>query len=545
MLKFKFLLILIAACVFAQGQTASELKSSRKKFQVERFFPATGEYIIHIPMSFNASTLSSTTPDFSASEVKSVALVYTQFRLSSSFDQNELNRSRVKELMTAFPGLKSNNEINWYTIEQTGCSAPTPCQDFFHGFEITLRNPEEDAATLVRTKLTEFYSSVLTGDTTSRHFLDSIVSTGTTSVIKECDSVLVSKPVRNRLGKLMPRKKRAALKFNRQMNSKLDLGEKTVVVYVNKRRRIDRIDGLSESDQRTFMRYFNRAYRIRSSMYRGKMVHARYTIQIQEDGLLNRKEPLVMVQALDNLGLSIPDIHLDEVEEVEWHCRYVDTADPGGGNTDEVVYKALDRLKDLKDCLVVTDVTGSMSPYLGQFIAWHQLHLKTMPTRDFLFFNDGDNQPDNVKKVGQVGGLYRIQTRSYAELRNQLLKAQSNGAGGDTPENNIEAILEGVRINPSIKQVIMIADNWATPRDLELLNQVKVPIRLILCGTWAGINTDYLDMIKKNGGSIHTIKSDIENLQKLNEGEVIDILGVSYMIKDGRFIRVGDGLSSM
>jgi hypothetical protein len=91
----------------------------------------------------------------------------------------------------------------------------------------------------------------------------------------------------------------------------------------------------------------------------------------------------------------------------------------------------------------------------------------------------------------------------------------------------------------------MIADNWATPRDLELLNQVKVPIRLILCGTWAGINTDYLDMIKKNGGSIHTIKSDIENLQKLNEGEVIDILGVSYMIKDGRFIRVGDGLSSM
>lgn len=543
MLRVKFLIVLVLCGLIAQAQGTD--KTKLREFQVKRFQPDTGASTLRIPMSFTSSSIASTVNPFPEDQVKSIALVYTRFRNSKNFDQQALNRERVQQLLAAFPKLKNNKEIFWYTIEQTGCDNPERCEGFFHGFEISLKNPEEDAATLVRTKLTDYYTSVLTGDTSNTHFLDSLVLTGTTPIIKVCDSVMVNKPVRNRLGKLVGKKKRSFHYFNRKMNSKLDLGDKQVVIFVNKRRRIDRIEGLSEKDQRVFIKYFNKSFRIRSSMYKGKLVHARYSIHIQEDGLLNRKKPTVMVQGLDNMGQVIKDIHLKEIPHLELSCRFLDTSDPTGSNTDEVVWRALDRLKDLKNCLVVTDVTGSMSPYLGQFIAWHQLHLKTMPTRDFLFFNDGDNQPDNVKKAGQVGGLYRVQTRRYAELRNTLLKAQSSGNGGDTPENNIEAVLEGVKVNPNIQQVIMIADNFATPRDLELLSLVKVPIRLILCGTWAGINTEYLEMLKKNGGSIHTIDEDIEDLQKLNEGEVIDIMGVSYMIKDGSFIRVGDGLSSM
>jgi hypothetical protein len=59
----------------------------------------------------------------------------------------------------------------------------------------------------------------------------------------------------------------------------------------------------------------------------------------------------------------------------------------------------------------------------------------------------------------------------------------------DGPENNIEAILHGIKQNHRIKSVILIADNNATPRDLELLNKVRGPTRVILCGSSNGIST--------------------------------------------------------
>ena len=109
-----------------------------------------------------------------------------------------------------------------------------------------------------------------------------------------------------------------------------------------------------------------------------------------------------------------------------------------------------------------------------------------------MFFNDGNNKPDHTKVTGSVGGNYYIKTNSKAELFKTMNTSMMNGGGGDGPENNIEAVIEGLKMNNKLKAVIMIADNYATPRDLELLNQVKVPIRLIVCGTYNGINTAYL-----------------------------------------------------
>jgi len=76
----------------------------------------------------------------------------------------------------------------------------------------------------------------------------------------------------------------------------------------------------------------------------------------------------------------------------------------------------------------------------------------------------------------------------------------------------------------------------ATPRDLDLLSQIKVPIRLILCGTHTGpFNISYLNMIKKNKGSIHTIEEDLTNISSIKEGEILYLEGNKYVYKKGSF----------
>ena len=113
-----------------------------------------------------------------------------------------------------------------------------------------------------------------------------------------------------------------------------------------------------------------------------------------------------------------------------------------------------------------------------------------------------------------------------------------NGSGGDTPENNLEAIIEAIKLYPEYSNVVLIADNFATPRDLSLLSKIKKPVKVILCGTYAGINTNYMDMVRSNKGSLHTIEDDITNLMNLNEGEEINISGQTYKIINGKFARM-------
>ncbi len=116
--------------------------------------------------------------------------------------------------------------------------------------------------------------------------------------------------------------------------------------------------------------------------------------------------------------------------------------------------------------------------------------------------------------------------------------AMRNGSGGDCPENNIEAVIEGLNQNTNCKAVIMIADNYATPRDLKLLNSITVPIRLVLCGAYDVVNTDYLNMIRRNKGSLHTIEKDIFELSTLTNEQEISINGKRYKVQNNKFIAI-------
>lgn len=201
--------------------------------------------------------------------------------------------------------------------------------------------------------------------------------------------------------------------------------------------------------------------------------------------------------------------------------------------------KVMERHPEWKDMMVVTDVTGSMYPYIGQTMLWLKLNYKLNKTAQYVFFNDGDNKLDSRKVTGSVGGVYPIKSESFSVVLKTALKSMRNGGGGDAPENNVEATIKGLKTCSTCGDIIMIADNWATPRDMSLYKQVGRPVKIILCGTQGfGINPDYLNLARKLKGSVHTIEKDLENLADLNEGESVEINGRTYKIEGGKFILV-------
>lgn len=202
---------------------------------------------------------------------------------------------------------------------------------------------------------------------------------------------------------------------------------------------------------------------------------------------------------------------------------------------DTTIYNVLNRNKDWKKMLVVTDLTGSMSPFTAQLLVWFKLNEKVNQVEHFVFFNDGDTKNDFDKKIGETGGIYAGKAQNFEEIAALATRTTTNGYGGDDPENNVEALLYGLKACPECEDIIMIADNEATPRDIALITQVNKPVKIILCGAEKSLNTVYLDLAFQTGGSIHTIEEDIDNLIKVNEGEELKIGREVFTIRNGKF----------
>lgn len=199
--------------------------------------------------------------------------------------------------------------------------------------------------------------------------------------------------------------------------------------------------------------------------------------------------------------------------------------------------------------IIVTDITGSMYPYMEQVLLWHALNFMGEEGTKYLFFNDGDSHPDGP--IGSSGGFYFCQgkIKDFKTIINTMRKGTRAGGGGAGPENDIEALLEATKKKSQADEVILVADNFSTVRDISLMKKLKVPVRVILCGieesfvspctgtTYSNsINEEYIDLARFTGGSIHTVTEDIYDLAKIKEGESITIQGKKYDFVGGRFL---------
>jgi Leucine-rich repeat (LRR) protein len=187
----------------------------------------------------------------------------------------------------------------------------------------------------------------------------------------------------------------------------------------------------------------------------------------------------------------------------------------------------LNRQKISENTLVVMDWTGSMYGFGGEVMKWHLLNFKKSGIQNFVLFNDGDAKSTALKEIGSTGGIYMKDASSIDELLDLFELVMARGQGGDRPENDVEAILRGLKEYPSTKEVVLIADNRSCVRDIELVNYINVPVKVILCGytDLMGANPQYIEIAARTKGSIHTAKQDIDklNIEILKEKEDLEL----------------------
>jgi hypothetical protein len=203
---------------------------------------------------------------------------------------------------------------------------------------------------------------------------------------------------------------------------------------------------------------------------------------------------------------------------------------------DTTVLGAFNRNPHWKDFVVVTDVTGSMSPYSAQVFVWLKQQAENKTAKYFVFFNDGDEKPSSKKKPLATKGIYSTKNKDINTVINTATKCMKNGSGGgEGLENDIEAILDGLQQYPNANEVILVADNMEGMRDFKYIEKIKKPVRIIVCGAKHRINVQYLDLARQTGGSVHTNNLEIFNLHDIKKGEHFFIGEKEYVYQDQHF----------
>ncbi|MDG1477266.1 MAG: hypothetical protein P8Q14_08975 [Vicingaceae bacterium] len=203
---------------------------------------------------------------------------------------------------------------------------------------------------------------------------------------------------------------------------------------------------------------------------------------------------------------------------------------------DSTVLNSFARNNSWKNFIVVTDVTGSMSPYSAQVFVWLKAQADNKLAKCFVFFNDGDEKPSRKKQPLETKGVYLTKNSSITNVINTAAKCMKNGSGGgENLENDVEAIIEGLKQHPEVSEAILVADNMESMRDYKFLNKIKRPVHVILCGSENRINIQYLDLARQTKGSVHTKNSDIINLQEIKEKEHFFIEKKEYLFENGQF----------
>lgn len=207
--------------------------------------------------------------------------------------------------------------------------------------------------------------------------------------------------------------------------------------------------------------------------------------------------------------------------------------------SDSTLLKVFERQPNWKNMLVVTDVTGSMSPYTAQILLWLKANQKMNTFKQVVFFNDDEENSNDQRAKLDTAGIWSIETGNSNKVVDLALKAMSRG---QHYENNLEAICYAIKKYPENKgNVVMIADNWENPCDmrlLEVLKKEKIPVRIVVCGVTDRLNVSYLEIAYATGGSVHTMEEDLKDIALIGEGKTFKLAGMKFRMQGGKFVQL-------
>ena len=130
-----------------------------------------------------------------------------------------------------------------------------------------------------------------------------------------------------------------------------------------------------------------------------------------------------------------------------------------------------------------------------------------------------------------------MQDTTHFALDSLMTEVRKNGSGHEPAENDLEAVLFGSSYLQGRAELILVADMKSPVRDMDLLPEVMVPVHVILCGRSKEVHPHYLDIARATQGSLHTQQLDITHLHELAEGERFELLGHTYWLLNGHFVR--------
>jgi hypothetical protein len=165
--------------------------------------------------------------------------------------------------------------------------------------------------------------------------------------------------------------------------------------------------------------------------------------------------------------------------------------------------------------VVVCDLTSSMYPYSTQLFAWFRQNARNTTIKGIVFFTDCDSLGQQTRLGGPAGQLFVTRERDPKTVLPLMLAAARNTINNtDGPENNVEALLAAQRLFPTAKNLVLIADNTNSVKDMSRLAGVKRPVHVVLCGSREDksgqpFQDDYQLIATKTNGSLHTISDDL------------------------------------
>lgn len=189
------------------------------------------------------------------------------------------------------------------------------------------------------------------------------------------------------------------------------------------------------------------------------------------------------------------------------------------------LYLNLNLLDKIEKVPIVMDVMASMHSNLAGFSCWIYNNTDMLRIPSYTFFNDGDNRKDSKKKIREIGGLYQI--NSVGRFAPAIIEAMYSGNGGDSQENDVEAVLYAQQSTPKADATLLIADNNSEVREMSLLRGIRKKVYVLICGKPRAIRINYSDFAKVTGGDIILNGGRIK-LNKIGVGGQIQIDNTTY-----------------
>lgn len=458
-----------------------------------------------------------------------VELVYTTYHKSETFDQHGLNKKRLQALFNAAPNTMNQAGIEWILIAQTGCASPEDGPNYFHGLVITYRELPSPLLTSIET---QFLRDAMAGKVPAFAYETYVKNEKEKAVVDSTGSEhLTVEPVIQL--PQFPGGERARIDYFTR-NIHFPANAETSPTQV-------KVQFIVDKDGKVSNVRFPDLYS--SSPYHAEVLRFVQNMPIWIPGSINNKRTDCMVQfAVDftSRGSVLPS-------PLEIYA--VDTPPtPSAKGVDYSKLKPNGSFKSIAETLtqyhwnntvLVCDVTGSMAPYNVQVMDYLKANFTKKDTsfRAVVFFNDGDGKKDKLKKNGAVGGVYVRHPASFDQAFESLIEVMNLGGGGDLPENNIEALLAAEKECPNCVATVMIADNYADPRDMELASQLTKPVWIIVCGTSPILNEKYLNLARTTKGKVYFNNREYKGLHEFEDGATVQVGKETFVLKGGRFFR--------